>query len=306
MITGHVVSRVIDGLLDKENKICELYVILLANVTCDVRGTNKILQKGDSLQGYYVTKLIELFHEDSKAKDHYSWIGSILNNVTQIEEGRKLIMDRTRNMFVSLLSYIQHHNKVRQRGVLGMIRNCLFDSCYHPWALGDEVDILSKLLMPLRGPEKYDDEDAIRLPVSLRNVSSEKKREEDLESRSMIVDTLLLLASTTLGRELMRKKNIYIIIRDYDNIEENETINENLYSLVILLKGLDEPSENVAINPSYIVGQSPEEIKIATNKQTENQKTPEKIELISTTNSTDHQIKTKKDVDETGEEIEEI
>lgn len=41
-----------------------------------------------------------------------------------------------------------------------------------------------------------------------------------------------------------------MIIRDYDNEEENETISENLISLVTLLKGLDEDETGaISVNP---------------------------------------------------------
>jgi hypothetical protein len=297
MLNNHVVSRIMDGLLDLDNKVRELYAILLVNVTQQVKGVHKIIQKGDTLEGYYLSKLIELFctHDDKKEKeDAFSWIASVLNNVTQVREGRDLILEK-RVVFLKLFVYIQHPNKIRQRGILGVIRNCLFDSRTHEWLLSDDVDILSKLLLPLRGPEVYDEDDTQRLPKLLQHASKDKEREKDLESKAMIIDALLLLASTMDGRTKMRAKNIYVIVRDYDQLEDNETISENLVSLITLLKGLDEDEEKPAnVNPLEIALEHPaEEIKVS----------PKNLEEASKETT---QKRVKVDLDENGEAIEEI
>lgn len=297
MLTNHVISRIMDGLLDLENKVRELYAILLVNVTQQVKGVHKILQKGDTLEGYYLSKLVELFceHDDKKEKeDAFSWIASVLNNITQVREGRDLLLEK-RVVFLKLLMYIQHPNKIRQRGILGVIRNCIFDSRTHEWLLAEDVDILSKLLLPLRGPEVYDDEDTQLLPKLLQHAPTEKEREKDLESKAMIIDSLLLLASTSDGRTTMRAKNVYVIIRDYDQIEDNETISENLVSLITLLKGLDEDEEKPAnVNPLELALEHPaEEIKVS----------PKNLEVSQETQT---QKRKKVDLDENGEAVEEI
>lgn len=40
----------------------------------------------------------------------------------KVEEGRSLIMDRTRGLFIKLLPLIEHPNKIRRTGILGVIR----------------------------------------------------------------------------------------------------------------------------------------------------------------------------------------
>jgi len=255
MISNHVVSRLIDGILDQDNKVVELYVILLANVSRDPRGAAKVLQTGDTLYGYYVTKLVDLFLQNpEKKEDTFSWVGSILNNVSQVEEGRSLMMEKSRGLFLRLLPFIHNANKVRRTGILGVVRNCLFEATNHPWFLSDEVDLLSELLIPLRGPEVYSPEEIAQLPNKIKQVPADKKREADPEICAMTADCLLLLASTKFGRETMRAKQVYLIIRDYDKVEEDQEISQTLYSIVNLLKGLDEAQDvTVNVDPARII-----------------------------------------------------
>jgi len=46
---------------------------------------------------------------------------------------------------------------------------------------------------------------------------------------------------------------VYEIIREYDKVEKDELITERIYSIVTLLKGLDEPNEEVNINPIDVI-----------------------------------------------------
>jgi len=46
---------------------------------------------------------------------------------------------------------------------------------------------------------------------------------------------------------------VYEFIREYDKVEKDELITERIYSIVTLLKGLDEPNEEVNINPIDVI-----------------------------------------------------
>lgn len=62
---------------------------------------------------------------------------------------------------------------------------------YHEWLLGDKVDMLPRLLLPLAGPEEFDDEDMDRLPDELQYLPADKERESDPEIRKMLLEALL-------------------------------------------------------------------------------------------------------------------
>jgi len=254
MISQNVVSRVVDAILDSKN-VPKLYVVLLCNITREERGARKLLQIGDTLMGYYVTKLVQIFCENDPNKDkndEYQWIGSILINITQIKEGRELMLDKSRHLLENVVKFVSHPNLIRRRGILGTIRNILFDKNSHTYLM-NELDILPILLNPIRGPEEFSTEELEGMPDSIKYVPHDKSRDEDFECRALAVDCLLLLTSTLKGREVLREKKVYEIIREYDKVEKDELITERIYSIVTLLKGLDEPNEEVNINPIDVI-----------------------------------------------------
>ena len=61
----------------------------------------------------------------------------------------------------------------------------------HEWLLGEDVDILPHLLLPLAGPEEFDEEDMDKLPPDLQYLEETKKREEDADIRQMLLEALL-------------------------------------------------------------------------------------------------------------------
>lgn len=61
---------------------------------------------------------------------------------------------------------------------------------HHEWLLSDEVDILPRLLLPLAGPEEFDDDETDKLPVDLQYLEPDKQREPDADVRRMLVEAI--------------------------------------------------------------------------------------------------------------------
>lgn len=61
---------------------------------------------------------------------------------------------------------------------------------YHQWLLGDDVDILPSLLLPLAGPEEFTEEETEQLPIDLQYLPDDKIREEDPDIRRMLLEAL--------------------------------------------------------------------------------------------------------------------
>ena len=66
---------------------------------------------------------------------------------------------------------------------------------YHEWLLSDDVDILPRLVLPLAGPEEFDDDDNERLPPDLQYLEPDKKREEDPDIRKMLIESVTQVCS---------------------------------------------------------------------------------------------------------------
>ena len=52
------------------------------------------------------------------------------------------------------------------------------------------MDLLPRLLLPLTGPEPYDDEDMEKLPVDLQYMDETKAREADVDIRKILLEAI--------------------------------------------------------------------------------------------------------------------
>ncbi|XP_019952049.2 protein HGH1 homolog [Paralichthys olivaceus] len=235
-----VLPVLLKNLLDPEYWFSDQICKILSNLTrhektCKTLFT--VLQEEVDL-----TKLVEIFCTEGynkKANLHY--LGPLLSNLTQLPETRNYILDKDRCVFQRLLPFTQHQTSViRRGGVIGTLRNCCFDHGRHEWLLSDAVDILPFLLLPLAGPEELSEEDNEGLPVDLQYLPEDKKRDEDPDIRKMLLETLLLLTATKDGRQTLKEKNVYPIMREYHRWEKDVHIAATAEKLIQVLIG-DEP-----------------------------------------------------------------
>jgi hypothetical protein len=232
------------NLTNEEHELGELDILLLNNLTRLEEGSRQLLQVGESLEGFYLEKLVELLvsKRGDEKKDPYAWIARVLMNVSQLPEARKILLDEKRDIFKDLLKDIQHRNPIRKRAILGAIKNCCFEQRKHDWLLAeDKVNILPYLLYPLVGPEPLSEDDIEGMPVFLTKLGPNKMIEGDVESRKLVVEALTLLTGTRRGRDFFRAKKAYPIVRDAHRVEDNEAISELFYILVDHLMRDEEP-----------------------------------------------------------------
>ncbi|XP_043231105.1 protein HGH1 homolog isoform X1 [Amphibalanus amphitrite] len=170
------------------------------------------------------------------------YLGPLLSNLTQLPEARSYMLDRDRVVFQRLLPFTDYQESlVRRTGVIGAIKNCCFETDSHMWLLGPDVDLLPRLLLPLTGPEPYDDEDMEKLPVDLQYMDETKTREADVDIRKMLLEAITQLCATRSARERVRAQGAYLILREYHKWETDEAALELCEELVnILIKTEDE------------------------------------------------------------------
>ncbi|XP_051949070.1 protein HGH1 homolog [Xyrauchen texanus] len=229
------------NLLDPEYVLADRICTILSNLTRHERTCKdvfRVLQE----QNIGLAKVVEIFCTEGfnkKASLHY--LGPLLSNLTQLPETRHFILDKERCVIQRLLPYTQYDESTTRRGgVVGTLRNCCFDYAHHEWLLSDAVDILPFLLLPLAGPEELSEEENEGLPVDLQYLPEDKKREEDPDIRKMLIETLLLLTATKAGRENMKNKNVYPIMREFHKWEKDPQVISACEKLVQVLIG-DEP-----------------------------------------------------------------
>ncbi|XP_066481435.1 protein HGH1 homolog isoform X2 [Tiliqua scincoides] len=168
-------------------------------------------------------------------------LGALLCNLSQLPEARSLLLDRSRCLVQRLLPLTQPAGSALHRGgVVGTLRNCCFDYECHEWLLSETVDLLPFLLLPLAGPEEFPEDEMEKLPLDLQYLPSEKQREPDPDIRKMLLEAILLLTATKPGRQLVREKGTYFILRELHRWEADPGVLAACEKLIQVLIG-DEP-----------------------------------------------------------------
>jgi len=73
-------------------------------------------------------------------------------------------------------------------GIMFIVGCYLVD--HHGWLLSDHIDVLPRLLLPLTGPEEFDEEEMDKLPVDLQYLPPDKQREPDADIRRMLIEAV--------------------------------------------------------------------------------------------------------------------
>eukprot|EP00753_Platysulcus_tardus_P013897 PLAT3892.2.p1 GENE.PLAT3892.2~~PLAT3892.2.p1 ORF type:complete len:406 (+),score=177.50 PLAT3892.2:26-1219(+) len=252
MRTVRTVNALMENLSGRTAEIKELSVCLLANISLTDEGAALVMQTevmDGRLEGLFVCKMVRHFLRDqpkeSDAKDIWQHVAAVLTNVTQVKAGRDLILSTKRSLLASLLPELHSVNVERRRGIAGMLRNCCFEVEAHPFLLSAEINIIPELLVPLAGPEEFDEDDREGMDVRLYIEGASKVREVDDLVRRRIVEALLLLTTTRPGREELRKAKAYPVIKIYHLDESEEDISDTLFKLVDMLLGEEEPEPKI-------------------------------------------------------------
>ncbi|KAF0714310.1 hypothetical protein AaE_011604 [Aphanomyces astaci] len=261
-----IVNRLMNQ-LDSDFQHKDLSVMLLANVTTTPEGA-KALVTNDAkysvreviLQNLTVRFLesepepdgIDPTTNEPKWDDDYQYVANVLANITQLEEGRAFLLrlrtkqgqpGQVQSLVHVLLPQVHSANVIRRRGIIQAIRNLCFDSDNH-FFLYDTLDIVVHLQRRLAGPEPLEDADKVGMSSSVLAVlGPKKKRETDAQVRKDIVECLLLLCSSRNGRNILRQKKVYPIIRNAHLVEADEDVSEQIYKLVDFLIRDEEGEE---------------------------------------------------------------
>ncbi|KAL1412416.1 Protein hgh1 [Vanrija albida] len=210
-----------------------------------------------------------------KRKGDCHFLASVFANISMVPATRGILLtpqptfpapskeetpsDDEEPLLSKIVVYSEFPDTIRRGGTLGTIKNCAMDRACHPWLLATEdervrlpsdpsrsvkgVDVLPWVLGPLMGPEEYDADDMELLPETLQFLPPEKTRERDPVLRMMCVEILLLLSTTHTGREALRKRGTYQVVREAHKVETDQQIKDAIERLVGLLQG-DEGADS--------------------------------------------------------------
>ncbi|XP_072749962.1 protein HGH1 homolog [Anoplolepis gracilipes] len=253
----NLIKVCIRNMMDKSSILADPCCMILSNMTRLLYLVDRIVALIEQ-SGYTWDAIVAAFtakqYNTTGAKLHY--LGPVFSNLSQSSYVRSYLMDRDRCVIQRLLSFTEYSDSIiRRGGVIGTLKNCTFDTKNHDWLLSSEVDLLSHLLLPLAGPEEFDDEDNDKLPINLQYLPETKTRESDPDIRLMLLEALNQLCATKVAREILREKNAYIILRELHKWEKDKSCLlacENVVDILIKteeeigldnLKEVDVPSE---------------------------------------------------------------
>ncbi|GFP87362.1 protein hgh1 homolog [Phtheirospermum japonicum] len=208
MVEMGIIKIVMDNLYKQDCDITHLLVMLLVNLTRPDVGIEYLLQQGDEkMRGLYIMKLVRSFCASlSENKgDPYEHVASILVNISQKEEGRKLLLDPKRGLLKQIIRQFDSPSPLRKKGVSGTIRNCCFEAENQLQNLLLISEFLwPALLLPVAGNKIYSDQDTSKMPLELASaLSIEREPETDPEIRIQVLDAIYLLALQEAGRRAL-------------------------------------------------------------------------------------------------------
>ncbi|KAJ9084704.1 Protein hgh1 [Entomophthora muscae] len=185
---------------------------------------------------------------------NYDFLASVFANLSMFPIARVyFLVPSSRDGLLPitrLMVFSEHKNIIRRGGVISAIKNCCFESKYHAELLkdGGSADLLPYILLPLCGPEAFDDDDMEGMPEDLQLLPEDKRRESDPKLRQMIVETLLILTNTRPGREAMRARKVYPVLRELHKVENSQPVLDAIDDVVQMLMRdeMSEPKEEAS------------------------------------------------------------
>ncbi|TID25126.1 dna-binding protein hgh1 [Venturia nashicola] len=179
-------------------------------------------------------------------KADYDYLSYFLADIAKHAEGRKYFVtpqkhDNNIIPLTKLTVFTEHSSVIRRRGAASTIKNVCFDVDAHQSLMAtDGVNILPYIILPMMGPEEYDDEDTDGMLEDLQLLAPDKAREPDFEILKTHLETTLLLTSTRPGREILRAIKVYPIIRETHLHVEDEGVREACDRVVQIIMSDEE------------------------------------------------------------------
>lgn len=156
-----------------------------------------------------------------------------------------------------LVIFTEHRSPVRRAGISSTLKNSAFVSEAHPLLLSScasseastsstaRVNFLPYILLPLCGSEEFDLEESDKFPDELQLLGEDKQREKEPTTRLMLVETLVLLCKTREGRDILRNKGVYEVVKVLHIWERDEDVRIAIERLVNLLMSYESEESKV-------------------------------------------------------------
>eukprot|EP00936_MAST-01D_sp_MAST-1D-sp1_P002066 g2066.t1 len=209
---------------------------------------------GNDVDAADTRALQQMESELELAHDPFEYISYVLANVSKSEDGRRLLLHSDSDgaegsaahdcILARVLPQLSSSNPIRRRGIATVLRNCCFDWSRQKW-LVESLGIVSHVLVALvDGKDEFDEDDMDGMPVAVLSLPSTKRREPEAATRRTLIEVLLLLSWRAREvRELVKKQQVYAVVRNLHLDEPDERCGELIYELVEYLIRDEEGEE---------------------------------------------------------------
>ncbi|QEU62479.1 Hgh1 [Kluyveromyces lactis] len=251
--------------LAKEDNITELFSFVKKED--DGIPLNKEVFKSNKVMDCLMDCFVKGYDRKLNKYATYDYLAYFFADVSRFKIGREYFIEQQEYDGVipisKLLVFTEKYDaKTRREGVAYTIKNSLFDSEKHENLLtNEEINLLPYILLPIASAKdsEIDEEDMFNLPDELQLLPADKERDPIPEIICVHLESILLLCTTKAGREYLRSKSVYPLVRELHKNIANDDIGELSHRIVnMLMRG--EPENQVI---EEIVAKSAEDGEIA-------------------------------------------
>ncbi|CAI2161811.1 15518_t:CDS:2 [Funneliformis geosporum] len=249
----------IKTITNRDAVLADMACMLLSNVTKDEEIAAKLLslkvrpvkdlsnssQAIDQLADVFVRGLDKKYNK--KAEFHF--LASVFADMAMIAQGREFFLNSASSYdkvapLSKLIVFTEHPNIIRRGGVVSCIKNCCFATDFHLDMLSeDKINVLPYILLPLCGPEEFDNDDMEGMPDDIQFLPPNKKREPDSHLKRTLLESIVLLTSTRQGRDILRKKKVYPVLRQMHLVENDEQVGDVIEQIVNMIMRDEAPDD---------------------------------------------------------------
>lgn len=224
--------------LAKTDNILEVF-----NMNIKIAESQKAIFKSTKAMDCLMDMFVKGYERKINKYACYDYLSYFFADISRFKQGRDyFVTEQEYDGIIPLTKILvfteKWDAKVRREGVASTIKNSLFDIEKHEIFLNEPVNLLVYLLGPiaLPGNKGLDDDEIMELPDELQFLDDNKQVETVKEIIAVHLESLLLLCSTRKGRDFLRSKSVYPLVRELHKETKDETITELCDRLVQMLK----------------------------------------------------------------------
>ncbi|KAJ1980370.1 Protein hgh1 [Dimargaris verticillata] len=251
---------------DPTSPMADMGCMLLANISKHEAIAHQLLnisscppsplrtQPDSEAQVPLVDQLTSVFARgmDRQYNEHadFNFLANVFGNLTSVAKGREFFLTGPGDNLADapltkLIVFADHAHLVRRTGVLSTIKNCCFESDKHDQLLDEDgINLLPYILLPLCGPEEFSEEDMEGMPDDLQLLPEDKQREPQESLRKILVEILVLFTARRAGREYLRQRKVYPVVRTMHTVETSDEVGDAIDRLVQMLMRDEAPKSD--------------------------------------------------------------